>query len=176
MADVADLLARAKRRETTAAVCLAGDLNAEHEELSRQLQALGEAWTPDSLSAANPRRALAERITDLEQQMAEQVHVFRFRALSTARFRELQRAHPPREDAQPPERLFNVDTFTPVLVAACCVDPEFSGVEQVQELFDKLGQGAFDTAFTAAWSACTGASDVPKSALASATIRSTAPS
>lgn len=175
MASVEDLIARAKPREVTVPVCLAGDLNAEHEALSRELQAAGGEWIPDSLSAPNPRLALAERLTALERQMAEQVHVFRCRALPPAKFRELQRAHPAREDASPPER-FNLDTFPAALVAACSVDPEFLGTEQVEALFEKLGQGAFDAVFGAAWAACTGVSDVPKSALASATIRSTAPS
>jgi hypothetical protein len=176
MADVDELIARAKPRETTAAVCLAGDLNARHEELTRQLGDLEEKWIPDSLSSENPRLALAEQITALEREMTEQLHTFRFRALPKTKFQALQRAHPARDDAVPPERLFNVETFPTALVAACCVDPEFPSVAKVDELFDKLGQGAFDAAFTAAWTANTGGSDVPKSALASITIRSTAPS
>lgn len=176
MVDVDELIARAKPRETTAQVCLAGDLNARHEQLTRELAAASDsAWIPDSLSAENPRLATAEQITAIEREMAEQLHTFRFRALPQSKFRELQRAHPARDDAAPREALFNADTFPSALIAACCVDPEFPSVAKVQELFDRLGQGAFDTAFSAAWLANTGGGDVPKSVLASATIRSSAP-
>jgi hypothetical protein len=177
MVDVDELISRAKPRETTVPICLAGDLNARHEELARQLAAgAGDKWIPDSLSAPNPQLAVAEEITALEREMAEQLHVFRLRALPPAKFAELKRVHPPREDVAVPERLFNTDTFPAALIAACSVDPSFPSVAKVDELFDRLGQGAFDAVFTAAWEANTGRSDVPKSALASATIRSTAPS
>jgi hypothetical protein len=176
VADVDDLIARAKPRQTTVPICLAGDLNARHQDLSRQLEALaGEGWQPESLSAKNPRIELAEQIQAVEQEMAGQLHTFVFGALPPAKFAELKRAHPARADAVPPERLFNTDTFPAALVAACCQDPVFPTVAKVDELFERLGQGAFDAAFDGAWSACTGGSDVPKSLLASATIRSTGP-
>jgi hypothetical protein len=176
MADVDDLIARAKPREVTIPICLAGDLNAQHEDLSRQLVAArgsGEQWIPNSLSERNPQLEIAEQITALEREMSEQTHVFRCRALPPAKFRELQRAHPPREDAPITER-FNLDSFPAALIAASCVDPSFPSAEKVSELFDRLGQGAFDAVFGAAWEACNGQPTVPKSALASVTIRSTA--
>lgn len=176
MASVEDLIAQAKPREVTVPICLAGDLNARHEELSRQLQAAGDSWVPDSLSGVNPKLALAEQITALEREMAEHSHTFVCRALPRSKYAELRRAHPARDDTAVPERLFNLDTFPVALVAASCVDPEFPSVEKVDELFDRLGQGAFDEVFTAAWAANTGGSGVPKSLLASRTIRSTAPS
>lgn len=175
MADVADLLARAKPRETTVAICLAGDLNGRHEDLLRQLSETDDKPTDDAtISAVPPSRKIAEEIKDVERQMSEQVHVFRFRALPQTRFRELQRAHPPRDDAPTPERLFNTDTFPPVLIAACCTDPVFRGVVEVEQLFDKLGQGAYDRCVATAWEANTGGSEVPKSVLASAMMASTA--
>lgn len=177
MVSVDELLKKAKPRETTVPICMAGGLNARHEELSRQLAAAGDsAWVPDSLSQQNPRLAIAEQITALEREMAEQLHVFRFRALPRSKFRKLRGAHPAREDAVPPEGMFNGDTFPPALVAACCIDPEFTDVSQVEELYDVLGQGGYDALFTGAWQANMGVSDVPKSALASMTIRTTAPS
>lgn len=176
MASVDDLISRAKPREVTVPICLAGDLNARHEELTRKLQAgRDETWIPDSLSSPNPQLEVAEQVTTLEREMAEQVHVFRFRALPPAKFNALKRSHPARDDAVPPERLFNLDTFPAALIAATCVDPEFPSVDKVGELFDRLGQGSFDAAFSGAWEANTGESSVPKSALASVTIRSSAP-
>lgn len=175
MVSVDELLAKAKPRETTVPICLAGDLNARHEELSRQLAAAGDAWVPDSLSQPNSRLAIAEQITALEREMTEHLHVFRFRALPRSKFRALRAAHPPRDDVVPPEGLFNYDTFAPALVAACCIDPEFTDVSQVEELYDAVGQGGYDLLFTGAWGANMGVSDVPKSALASMTIRTTAP-
>lgn len=177
MASVDDLVARAKPREVSVPVCLAGDLNAQHEELSRQLAAAEGDGRPDpdaSISEKPASLELAERIRALEQEMADSLHVFRCRALPRTRFAELRRIHPPREDAPIPERLFNLDTFPRALIAASCVDPEFPTVEKVDELFDRLGQAAFDAVFTAAWEANQGDTGVPKSRLASATIRSSA--
>jgi hypothetical protein len=175
VADVDDLIARAKPRRTTVQICLAGDLNAQHEDLSRQLEALTGGWEPGSLSEKNPRIELADQIVELEREMTGQLHTFVFDALPPAKFAQMKRAYPARPDAVPPERLFNIDEFPSALIAACCTDPVFPSVAKVEELFDRLGQGAFDQAFDAAWSACTGGSEVPKSLLASATTRSTGP-
>lgn len=176
MADVDDLIARAKPREVSAQVCLAGDLNARHEDLTRRLQAVTDQGVDvdRSLSEKPPAVALAEQITALEEEMAGSLHTFVMRALPPAKFAELKRAHPPRPDAVPPERNFNTDTLPVALVAACCIDPVFPSVEKVDALFERLGQGAFDEVVAAAFEACTGGSAVPKSLLASATIRSTA--
>lgn len=173
MATVDELIAKAKPREVTAPVCMAGDLNAEHEDLTRQLEAVsGNPMDADASISDKPARLhLAEQVAALEERMAGSLHTFVFRALSPAKFRELKRAHPPRADVVPAERIFNTETLPTALIAACCIDPEFPSTTKVDELFDRLGQGAFDQVFDAAWSACTGEATVPKSLLASVTMR-----
>jgi hypothetical protein len=180
MANVRDIIPKVRRPETTARICLRGDLNAEHEALERRLAELdagGGQWVPDSLSATRPdesdRLDLAEKVTAVEREMAEAEVEFRFRASRQSDWRALRDAHPGRPDRS--ERLFNTDTFPVALVAAAAVEPVIDSLADAESLFEVLSEGQRDRLFTAAWKANNAESDVPKSTLASAVIRSTAP-
>ena len=168
MGTIEDIIASAKLREETATVCVAGDLNAEHEAADAELRALGD-WTPTKMGDENPRRAVAARVAELERRMAEHQHTFRYRALPYRQFKKLRRDHT--SDAG----VLDGDAFVPALIRLCAVDPAFGSAEQVEQFLDVLSEGQVDTLFTAAWRANTGAADVPKSVLASATMASSAP-
>lgn len=172
MATIEEIIKSATLREETATICVAGDLNARHEELAKQLRQLDEQdWAPSSLAGMgeDPRRETAREIAQVETDMAEHQHTFRFRGMPWRSFQALRRKHT--SDVG----VFDVEKFPPALVAACCVEPVFTGVEQVEELFDVLTSGQVDRLFGAAWQANTGSADIPKSVRASELTASSEP-
>lgn len=174
MTDFEDILARAKARETSVDLCLAGDLLAEHERLSGELERVSRDYEASratrSLADADPAHEIAEQIRDLEERITEQTVSFRFRAIPRSKYRELESAHPGRPDKQ---EAWNPETFAPALIAACSLDPKMSDAD-VHRLMDHLNAGQAEALFEAAWTACNEAPRVPFSAAASALTRSTA--
>lgn len=168
MASVEDLIAAATLREETVPVCVAEHLNAEHEDLTRQLQEMDD-WRATKLGDEDPRLDLAKRIAAVEEQMTGATHVFRFRALPHKRFKQVLAEHT--DDAGRRD----VDALLPELVVLCCSNPQFDGVHQFDALAEKLTQGQYDRLTGAAWSVNQGAADLPKSVRASELIRSSEP-
>ena len=62
MPDITEILKRARPRERSVTLCLAGDEAAEVERLERQIAELSDTWQPESLGAKDPSEALAKRI------------------------------------------------------------------------------------------------------------------
>lgn len=177
MVSLEDVIGQARPPEASVALCLRGDLAGRHEELVRQLGQSRDAgdWVPDTLSDANPNVELAGQIRDLEAEMAEHQTVFRFRGVGQHAWRELVRAHPARTGVHPPETNFNADTFPAALIAASLYDPQVASVQQVERLLSVLTQGQLDQLVITAFAVNTGSGEIPKSELALATIRATAP-
>lgn len=177
-ASLADIAQQATRAERTVRLCVAGHLNARHDELEQKLQRLvRESGMSDSLddSNADARRAVAEEMETVRAQMLEHEHEFTFRALPDKTWSDLTAEHPPREDKR---EAFNVETFPIVCVAASLAavngEPTEATVADLQPLWELLNVGQRGEMFDAAWEANTGRVSVPFSALASATLRSTA--
>jgi hypothetical protein len=168
MGTIDDIIASATLREETATVCVAGDLNAQHETAEKALRAIGD-WVPAKMGEEDPRTALAATVTDLEARMAAHEHTFRFRSLPWKAFRKLRRDH------TPDSGILDSDAFVPALILACAADPTFTDLAQVEQLLDVLSEGQVDRLFTAAWAANVGSADIPKSVLASARMASSAP-
>jgi len=173
MTDFEDILARAKARETSVDICLAGDLLAEHERLSDELDRAvreHESRASRSLGDTNPTVGLAEQVRALEEQITEATVSFRFRAVPRSKYRELEAQHPGRPDKA---EAWNPETFAPALIAACSLDPRMSEAD-VSRLMDTLNAGQAEQLFNAAWTCCNEAPRVPFNAAASALTRSTA--
>lgn len=176
-ASLADIAQQATRAERSVKLCVAGHLNARHEELEQQLQRLTrESGVSDSLDDANSdqRRAVAQAMEDLRTQMLEHEHEFTFRALADKAWSDLTAEHAPRAGKH---EAFNVETFPIVCVAASLaavngVDSPAT-VPELQPLWEVLNVGQRGQLFDAAWEANTGRVSVPFSVLASATLRST---
>lgn len=147
MPDISEILKKAKRRQKSVFISLAGDKAAELERLEKELAALGDAWAPGSIAETDPRKRLAQKVSAARQAVRESETEFRFEALGDKAWSDLIAAHPPKEKGQ----AFDPDTFAPALIAACAIDPVVT-VDQVKALFevfnhaqrDALWQGAFD--------------------------------
>lgn len=161
--DFAKLLAGAKLPECTVAICLRGDLNAEHESLDRQLGKLID--TPVTKFGGDGRGELQQRIRDLEAEMEASTAEFRLRALPRREWRELVAKHQPRiEDGKVNETDaalgINTETFFEPMVRRCLVDPEVDD-EQWFQLTEALTSRQFDTLWDASWSLNRRDVDVP---------------
>lgn len=165
MPDIKDVLAKAKRREHTVSICLAGDVAAEVERLEVKLADTSE-WQPQSMADRHPGVEIAERITEARERMKESEVAFTFRALGAKAWSDLVAAHPGKNEGEP----WDVETLAPALVSASAVDPEMSP-DDVDELFEQLNFAQRQQLIDAAWHV-NGDASIPFSLRASAILAS----
>ncbi len=145
----ADIKASAKLPEKTVPICVRGDLQAEYEDLERQLKQANAANRGTLAGTSEDAAAIEELMAALREQMRENTHVFTLRALPKKRWSDLVAQHKPRDEDR---RLdYNGETFPVALIQACCKDPVMT-VKEVEELCDEiLTQGQWDALFLAAF-------------------------
>lgn len=135
-----DKIAAAKLPERTVDICLRGDLQADWEDLRRQIVALeAEAQADDRLNSAarKQQRDLAVRLEELEAEMRDQTIVFRLRALPRKQWDALMKEHPPRSDNDEDTYLgYNPDTFMSAAIQACTYSPDDLDAATWDDLFD----------------------------------------
>lgn len=167
MPDITDILKRAKRREKSVFLCLAGDEVAEIERLERQLASLADTWQPDSLAGADPREKISKQIKAVRERMRKAEVEFKLRALGDKEWSDLVAAHPGKERQQ----AWDPETFPKALVSACCVDPEMTP-DQATELFEVLNEGQRNELMQAAYDVNAEATHIPFSVSASGILGS----
>lgn len=174
MADIEEILAGARMPERTIPLCLRGDLQAEFEDLERQLRK-AELDADDSLAAGSEARAIAELIEAVRQQMAEHTQVFRVRGIDSEAYSDLLAKHKPTDEQRREGYDLNMVTFPAELVAACAVDPAMT-LEQAQRLSRAISHRQWEDLFNAALACNRQAVEVPFSLAASAIRAASAPS
>lgn len=162
MPDISEILKRARRRQKSVFLCLAGDTVAELDRLEKQLAALGDAWQPESLAASDPKAELAKQVAAARDKVRASETEFRFEALGDGPWSDLHAAHPSSEKGQ----AWDPKTFVPALIAACAIDPVMT-VEQVNELFAVCNAAQRELLFQGAYDVNTEATGVPFSLSAS---------
>lgn len=172
MKDIKTLLAEAKLPERTIALCLRGDLVAEHEAADR---ALAAALDKPGAGKEDGTAHLVEAVERIQEEMRDSIIEFRFRAVTKPRFRALMAAYPPRrtesDDPDPGDAQvgFNRDTYWNALLKVSTVQPDMgidaeayftdllAGKEPVlpdgdwPELLDKLTDRQYGDLTDAAW-------------------------
>ncbi|MFR9796137.1 hypothetical protein ACL02U_09575 [Streptomyces sp. MS06] len=166
MPDIKDILKKAKPREHTVRICLAGDVAAEVERLEAELRAVSE-WTPTSIADQHPGVEIAKKISAAREKMRAAEVEFTFRALGRLAWSDLVAQHPSEDQDQ----AWDAETLAPALVAASAVDPVMTP-EQVDALFERLNNGQRDELIGAAWAVNGEATSVPFSLAASAILAS----
>lgn len=164
-----EVLATARRVEKVARISLRGDLQAEHDELVRELSGLVTAdgeliEDPEASmgeeSAAVRAQELNQRLVELGREMAGAMWSVRFRAMSSDDWAVFTKAHFPEADKDGKRDLTD---FNVKLVAATAIEPTLTE-EQVRALGGKLGTSQIVNLANTAWNVCTkGGVDVPKS-------------
>ncbi|MFE4697291.1 hypothetical protein ACFRIC_09375 [Streptomyces sp. NPDC056738] len=162
-----EILARAKPREKTVMVCLAGDLAGEAERLQDELSRVSEDWEPEDLTDVHPGRAIAEQLKTVLAQARASEEPFTFRYIGDRAYSDLVAAHP----SDSPQEMFDSVTFPRALVAASCVQPKMTE-EQVVELFEVINEGEIKKMFDAAWDVHNASDVIPFSVAASALLAS----
>jgi phage host-nuclease inhibitor protein Gam len=161
---VRSLLQDAKRSETTVRLCLRGDIQAQIDELERQMMDLKDAGLP-SLGDSPEAKPIAEQIKALEQEAKDYTLAVTFRALPRRQWQDLVAKHPGKTD----DYVFDVAIWNEA-IPACWVEPELDR-ETIDKLLDDLSQGQYDELAQAVGDLNLGGSRVPFSALASAALR-----
>jgi hypothetical protein len=155
---IEDVLGAIKVPVRSVSICLRADLQAEHDDLTRELERLrregGEA------------RDTAVRIQALEAEMRDAETVFKFRGLSKNAIRRLFEQFPAPEPN--PENLrWNIHEGASTLLAESAIEPTMT-VQQAEQLADSVDDGVWTELVNAAWLASTGSTRVPFSVRASA--------
>lgn len=134
-----DRLQAAKLPERTVDICLRGDLQAEWEDLHRQLADAEAAAARDKrLNSVGDVQAIGDKITAVQDQMRADTIVFRMRALSRKVWAELIKKHPPRQGNDDDQQLgYNVDTFMVALIKASTYVPDDLDDETWADLLDE---------------------------------------
>jgi hypothetical protein len=165
--DIDDVIARAHLPERTVVICLRGDLQAQWEDLDRQLTSEQENADDESL-AGNPRiRELADQMEAVGKEIGACSVVFRFRGLGAKAYSDLLVKNKATEDDAQAVDGLNFATYPTALIAACAVDPVMTE-QKAGELSEKLSAKQWDDLFAAALAVNTSAISVPFSLSASA--------
>lgn len=187
--DVISANADKGRRYTTHRVCLDPDLFREHEQL---MVVLGEHLASRAMAAAakdrNPDRpntktrlagsersatATAKKIEKLIEDNPTAFYEIRLEALERSEWMALRAQHPPRDNNDDDQGLFNSETMPEVAVPASMTDPEPTA-DNMAFLTKKLHNGEWETMMRIVWALNEGVDDAPKAGLASAILSGSA--
>ncbi|SFT31812.1 hypothetical protein [Streptomyces sp. ok210] len=165
MPDIKELLAKARPRERTIKLLLAGDIAGEIERLEDKLREVSEDWQPADLTEQHPGKAISAQIAKLREQARESEAEFKLRNIGDEAYSSLMAAHPATNENEG----FDSVTFPRALIAASCVDPAMT-VDDVKALFEVITQGQIKELFDAAWDVHNSSGLVPFSLAGSALL------
>lgn len=84
----------------------------------------------------NKHRATTEFSLFLSDESGEQTEVtLKYQAIGQREYDKLVAKYPPTPEQRVDGASFNIDTFAPALIAACCVEPEMT-LDDAKELWD----------------------------------------
>lgn len=156
----------------TVALCLAGELVGEIAELERQL---ADARPATSVGEASPRRVIAERIAELQEQMRESTVDFRLRAFPSLEWSEFYAAMPALAEGESLAAwAARIRPYQAELLSRSCVEPEMTA-EQATELGALVHATAWNRLIGACFDLNSHGVDIPNSDAASALIENSEP-
>ena len=172
-----DLIAAAKLPEKSVPICLRGDLLSEWDTADAELMQISRTeLVAPSLADGGRRRALAEQMEALREQMLAESVQFRLRAVGRRRWTQLLAEHPPRDGVDSDRALgVNGETFFTAIVRACVVEPVLTEAQWAGLLDETLTSAQFEALADAAWTLNRKGVDVPFSRAASRVVGSTEP-
>lgn len=150
-------------------VCPRRDLVNEHARLDEEL-AKSRLSSLGTLAESSDQHDAAERLQELEDEIAAATRTFRFKALSRQRWRALMAEHAPDKEHKADGLDFNPETFPPVAISACSDAPAITK-DQAARLVDTLPLGEFQKLWAAVLDVNIGVTQTPKSALATGILR-----
>lgn len=148
-------------------------------DLLEQIQGLEQRASREKVIDARENRdavapGLAEQIQLLEDELAASEVTFTFRALGRRAYAKLLAEHPPTDEQKADAEennlrvSYNNDTFPPALLAAACITPEHTTVEDMTDVWENWSEGQVAPLWAACLTANMAGADVgPKSLIAS---------
>lgn len=148
--DIEQIIAGAKRPETTVPLCMRGDLQAEWEQLDRDFDAADKSITDEVTAGGSPVQAvkIAQQMAEVEREMRDSTVIFTMRGMPRTAWKSLAEAHPPIEGVDEGE--VNEESFVAAMIAASCIEPVMT-VDQAERLRDQVTDGQWQELATAAW-------------------------
>lgn len=160
--NIDDLIGRVKMPVRSVRICLDGDLQAEHDQLTEQLE-LVRRENPSKMGYTSEGKRIAERIGEIEEAMRASEQAFKFKGLNKNALNVLYKRFPPAKDKN---QTWDIESGAFALLAAAAVEPEMSE-DQAKNLIEALSYGQVDKLVGCAWVAATGSNSVPLSLRAS---------
>lgn len=147
-----------KRRtpsQRTVQVPLNGALRAEAEQLREQILLTRQqtAWATLDSNGSHGIAQMEEQLARLQRELAADVAVFTFQAVTQAELEHLKLAAPPSPSQAQEGRQWDPDVFGPLLLAATCSEPGLTEAE-AKTLWEDWDPWQVDLLFGAAWDAC----------------------
>lgn len=146
-------------------------LKAKVEEKTREVEQLtrAEQRGRKDLSQKSAIKAQEELDAIMDEVRSESV-TFLFRDIGRKKLDTLIAAHRPTEEMKTQWKdegnagslAYNLETFPPALIAACCVDPEMS-LEDAQAICEEWGGGDIEALFYGALASCREQTSIPLS-------------
>ena len=179
MARWEDARQRVKRTQVSVRVPMASDLVDEHERLAGDLRRAREADEHSNVDPTAP--GIAERMQDLERQIADSEWEFSFVGIGRGEYTRLLGEHKPtpaQTELANQNGLtleFNSDTFPPALLARSAVRVVMADGEVVEgvdwrEIWDTWSLGQTTRIWRTCLAANSGVAETPKSVAASAVM------
>lgn len=167
--DIEQIIAGARRPETTVPLCTRGDLQAVWERLDRDFDYADKQITDEVTEGGSPAEAvkIAQQMEEVRREMRASLVIFTLRGMSRARWQELVRANPPIEGVDEGE--VNEEGFVTAMISECAVEPSMT-VGQAGRLRDELTDGQWQELATATWQLNKSMITVPFSLAASARL------
>jgi hypothetical protein len=167
--------------QRTVRIPMRADLVDEISVLEQQARRERDIDARENRDPVAPR--LAERIRELDDQLAASEVAFTFRGIGRRAYQALIAAHPPTDEQQASARdagvvlSYNPDTFPPALLAAACILPEGATLADMTDIWETWSEGQASQLWTAVLTANMGSADVgPKSLIASEILAGSAKS
>lgn len=167
--DIEQIIASARKPETTVPLCMRGDLQAVWEQLDRDFDIADKAITEEVTNGGSPVAAvkIAKQMSEIQREMQDSMVIFTLRAMSRTRWKEIAADHPPIEGVDEGE--VNEESFVTAMIAECSVEPVMT-VDQAGRLRDQLTDGQWQELATASWQLNKSMIGVPYSLAASARL------
>ena len=128
--DINEFLSAYRPPERTVSITTRGDLLGELSRLEDELSRLREAQDDGDTSLSDGDViAVAQRITDLRQQVRESSREFRIISIGDRAWADLMAKHPPSAEDKKEGMPWNVSTFYTDAISLCVAEPKLTPAE-----------------------------------------------
>lgn len=145
--EIADIMAKAFPAKRTVRIAVRGDLIERIEDLNEQWEAAVQRDMAADRLVGNEAPALYDELVQATEEAEAEKVTFSVQSIGKD-WGRLVRQHPPTDDEMVEGWKWNLETFPPAALAACCLDPVMTDGEAAG-LIEVLREGEFEKLFGA---------------------------